>query len=155
MLLKTCISCEKEKPITEFHKQKQNRLGVDQRCKPCRSIHQAEQYKEKWFEYFCRGKKSESVQKALPFNLTPEYLKDIWTDTCPVYKVPFVRFDRSSPHSPTLDRIEPSLGYVKGNVVFISARANRIKYDASLTELKLIVEWLEGATTIPKGSTLK
>lgn len=155
MIIKTCISCKESKPLTEFHKQKSNKFGVDQRCKPCRSKHQANQYKEKWFEYFCRSKKSEAKTRGIVFNLTPEYLKEIWTNTCPIYKVPFVRFDKTNPHSPALDRINPVLGYIKGNVVFISSRANRIKYDASLEELKLITQWLEGATTISKESTLK
>jgi hypothetical protein len=44
--------------------------------------------------------------------------------------------------SPTLDRIIPSQGYVKGNVVVISHRANRIKSDASLVELQNLVSWL-------------
>jgi hypothetical protein len=46
------------------------------------------------------------------------------------------------PHSPTVDRIDPSLGYVPGNVWVISYRANRIKNDASLEELRMIVAGL-------------
>jgi hypothetical protein len=41
----------------------------------------------------------------------------------------------------TLDRIDSSKGYVKGNVQIISYRANRIKNDASLEELIKIGEW--------------
>ena len=37
--------------------------------------------------------------------------------------------------SPTLDRIIPELGYVKGNVQVISNRANLLKNNASLQEL--------------------
>ena len=46
-------------------------------------------------------------------------------------------------------------GYIKGNVAWISGRANRIKYDASIEELRQIVDWMERVTTIPKGSTSK
>ncbi len=47
------------------------------------------------------------------------------------------------PYSPSLDRIDPSAGYVPGNVWVISHRANRIKSDATLGELRLIVAALE------------
>lgn len=38
-------------------------------------------------------------------------------------------------------------------MTWISGRANRIKYDATLDELKQIVAWVERVTTIPQGST--
>lgn len=38
-------------------------------------------------------------------------------------------------HTPTLDRIIPKLGYVPGNVIIVSARANRIRNDATVDEL--------------------
>lgn len=41
--------------------------------------------------------------------------------------------------SPSLDKIEPELGYVPGNVWVVSWRANRIKNDATLAELQLLV----------------
>ena len=42
--------------------------------------------------------------------------------------------------SPSLDRIIPSLGYVKGNIRVISFRANTLKNNATLSELELILE---------------
>lgn len=41
--------------------------------------------------------------------------------------------------SPSIDRIDPSKGYVPGNVWIISSRANRIKSNATLDELVLLV----------------
>lgn len=41
--------------------------------------------------------------------------------------------------SPTLDKITPKLGYIKGNVWVISARANTLKNDATLQELQMLV----------------
>jgi hypothetical protein len=46
--------------------------------------------------------------------------------------------------SPTLDRIDPVLGYVPGNIAVISKRANIIKSDATLNELEQVVQWLRG-----------
>jgi len=41
--------------------------------------------------------------------------------------------------SPSLDKIRPELGYVPGNVWVISWKANRIKNNATLQELQMIV----------------
>jgi hypothetical protein len=50
---------------------------------------------------------------------------------------------KKSPNSPSLDKIIPSKGYIKGNVWVISNRANTLKNDASLQELELLVENLK------------
>lgn len=47
--------------------------------------------------------------------------------------------------SPSLDRYIPELGYVPGNIAVISNRANQIKSNANLQELKRLVSWLEQA----------
>lgn len=41
--------------------------------------------------------------------------------------------------SPSLDRIKPDIGYVPGNIWVVSYRANMIKNDASLEELRTLV----------------
>lgn len=45
--------------------------------------------------------------------------------------------------SPSLDRIDNTKGYVKGNVAVMSMRANWLKADATLAELKKVVAYLE------------
>lgn len=50
---------------------------------------------------------------------------------------------RQNENSPSLDRIDSSLGYTKGNVRVISWRANRIKSDATLSELEAIVSYIK------------
>lgn len=45
--------------------------------------------------------------------------------------------------SPTIDKIIPNLGYVKGNVWVISAKANRMKSNATVEELELLVKNLK------------
>lgn len=46
-------------------------------------------------------------------------------------------------NSPSLDRRDPSLGYVKGNVGVISDRANLLKSNMTLEELKKLVSYME------------
>lgn len=47
------------------------------------------------------------------------------------------------PSSPSLDRLRPELGYVRGNICVISNLANRIKSNAtSAEELEHVAAWM-------------
>jgi len=87
--------------------------------------------------------KSRAKQKNIPFNLT---LEDIEVpETCPLLGIPIEIQPKKGyhPNSPSLDKIIPEKGYIKGNVWVISNRANTLKNDATLQELKTLVENLE------------
>lgn len=63
---------------------------------------------------------------------------------CPILGLPLfvmVGTKGGGPNSPSLDKIEPSRGYVPGNVIVISNRANRLKSDASVEELRAIASF--------------
>jgi len=80
--------------------------------------------------------------------LSLQDLIDIATDECPIFHTPFVwgisglGKGRTRPDSPTLDRILPHLGYIKGNVAFLSYRANRIKDNGTMQEHYDIADWI-------------
>jgi len=61
---------------------------------------------------------------------------------CPVLGIPLRWDKRSKETTPSVDRLIPSKGYVKGNIHIISGRANRLKNDASLEELEKVVEYV-------------
>ncbi len=44
---------------------------------------------------------------------------------------------------PSMDKVVPALGYIKGNVRMISFRANRLKNNASLVELQGIISYIK------------
>ena len=81
---------------------------------------------------------------GLEFNLTAEDI--VVPLTCPLLDIPLVlhyysKFTKGGdPAAPSLDRLDPEKGYVKGNVAVISYRANSLKRDASLSELESLVE---------------
>lgn len=85
------------------------------------------------------NKRTQCRREKIPFDL--EMSDIVIPDVCPIFKTPFILKDRD--HSPSIDRVIPSLGYIKENIQIISLRANRIKNNASLEELKAIVEWME------------
>ncbi len=71
--------------------------------------------------------------------IIPEY--------CPILGVKLIvkRGQGCGPHdaSPSLDRIDSSKGYIKGNVQVISTRANLLKNNATVEELKSIIRYME------------
>lgn len=102
--------------------------------------------------------KNRAKNKNIPFNITAEYLRDITPDICPILHTVF-EWGRSGlgcgnfkPNSPQLDRIIPELGYVFGNVAFISHRANRIKDNGTMEEHYAIADWIWENTHVKTGS---
>lgn len=59
------------------------------------------------------------------------------SDRCPILGVSMTwhNGENYDPYARTLDRINPKLGYVTGNIWIVSMRGNQIKSDASLPEL--------------------
>lgn len=86
--------------------------------------------------------KRRAKQKGIPFNLT---LEDISIpDYCPVLGIPLeIGKGAATDGSPSLDRIMPAMGYVKGNVIVISWRANRLKSDGLPDEHRRIANFFE------------
>ena len=89
-----------------------------------------------------RAVKARAKKKGIPFDITIEDF--ILPEKCPLLEIPLtVGYGSSQENSYSLDKIIPDLGYVKGNVWVISNKANMIKNNASLEELKLLVKNLE------------
>lgn len=90
---------------------------------------------------------------SIPFDLTLAWMLENYSDlvTCPALGVPLNWASKGGhcPESPSLDRIVPRLGYIKGNVQVISYRANRMKNDASLAELRTFIAWVASLTADP------
>jgi hypothetical protein len=81
-------------------------------------------------------------KRGIAFNLT---LADIVVpERCPVFGIVLQRGKGvAGPASPTLDRIDASRGYVKGNVAVISNYANILKGQASAAQHLRIAEWMK------------
>ena len=87
--------------------------------------------------------KARSKKDGIPFNLTIDDIEI--PDKCPVFGIDIVLKEPWSTvqgdnianyNSPSLDRIIPEKGYVKGNVWVISYRANTVKNNMSIKEIE-------------------
>lgn len=87
--------------------------------------------------------KESAKSQGIPFNL--EEADIVIPEVCPVLGLPIEKSGGSRTYnSPSLDRLVPSLGYVKGNVQVISWRANKLKGEGTATEHMLIAQWMLG-----------
>ena len=98
--------------------------------------------------------KYRAAEKGLKFDITHKDL--VIPEVCPILKIPLeLQLGKGRglhPNSPSVDRINPKLGYIKGNVRVISARANLLKSDATITELVSILEDLRKLHETPTES---
>jgi hypothetical protein len=89
------------------------------------------------------GAKARAAKRGLAFDLDKEYVRSLVPDACPVFGTPFVFFGRGiGPYSPSLDRKDPTRGYIKGNVAVISLKANAIKSDATISDIQAVLDWM-------------
>jgi hypothetical protein len=84
-----------------------------------------------------RGK---SKKRNIPFDL--EVSDVVIPEVCPVFGTKLkMNLGGAQDDSPSFDRINPVLGYVKGNVRVISNKANRIKSNATPEEIRMVYEY--------------
>ena len=88
--------------------------------------------------------KSVCEKQGVPFDITVEDLVP-YPLTCPVLGLPinWMNTGSSSNDSPSLDRMQPDKGYVRGNVQIISSKANRLKNNGSIDDFQRIVEYMK------------
>lgn len=162
---KTCTRCGGDGP---FHKNKASPDGLQRWCKRCLKAAKAAWYTEnkakvrarteryrkqnpdKYKAYDQKSKtqrpafymwlkaRSRALRKGIPFTIEASDI--VIPERCPLLGIVLRPGSKTvSRGSPTLDRKDSTLGYVKGNVWVISHKANAIKQDASLYELELLV----------------
>lgn len=85
-------------------------------------------------KHMWKAAKARATAKNIPFDITVEDI-GLVPDVCPILGIE-LKAGTKSINSPSLDRLVPSLGYVKGNIWIISSLANSIKASKTLEELK-------------------
>lgn len=143
---KLCKSCNM-KVIEKEHrhkKVKQNKLSSAEYCKNHREKYkQNDKYR---LNRLLQQAKIRAKYRNLECTLTIDDLVEIFPKDkkCPVLGIDLFWGEGSDRNnSPSLDRIDPSLGYTKDNVCIISWKANRIKSDATIDEIEAILYYMK------------
>lgn len=86
--------------------------------------------------------KQRAKRHNLPFNLTESDI--LIPKYCPIFGFEMQsQYGKQCDISPSVDRINPKLGYIKGNVIVISHLANRVKSDVGPAILRRIADFYD------------
>lgn len=143
--MKKCSLCKKEKNKSDFYAQ--NRRGKKQYqnyCKICSREKVTAYRHNNPIKTMLYDAKRRATKKGWLFDIDES---DIFIpEKCPVFGITMERqrgqggFAKTD-NSPSLDRIDPTKGYVRGNVVVVSNKVNLLKSYATVNELELIVNY--------------
>lgn len=138
---RTCGKCKQNQGLDQFYVSKLKDRILDM-CKSCRQLKSQndKNYGIHFFTNSLSSAKKRALSKGLAFDIDVDYLHSIFPKDrkCPVFGTVMksgIRGDMED--SASLDKIDPKKGYVKGNVWYISMRANRIKSDHTLSDILL------------------
>lgn len=95
-----------------------------------------------------RSTKRSNTNKA-EINIDVPYLETIFPkdNKCPILGIDLIwGVGKMTPNSPSLDKIVPEKGYVKGNVAIISQKANTMKQDSTQEDLSKIIDYIKKGT---------
>lgn len=145
-----CKTCQKEKKKGYYNRNK-DKILTQQNSYYCKNKDrisgQTKAYRRKRKQespesLFLHRAKQRAKKKNVPFSLTIEAI--VIPEFCPILGIKLESKEKSGGGyaSPSLDRLIPSLGYVKGNVWVICKLANSMKLNASPEQLTLFAEWV-------------
>lgn len=89
--------------------------------------------------------KASAMKRGIEFDLDLVDLNELsFPITCPILNIP-LKYHRGKAQddSYSIDRRDSSMGYAIDNIVVISNRANTLKSDATIDELRRIVEFYD------------
>ena len=144
---KVCNSCEQSLNLSKFSLIEKWNINSDTKntCKKCSiKIRQTEKLNRDWkvdaARLLYKNIKSRCKRMGREFSID---IKDIIIpEKCPVFGFELKREDRQTwMCAPSVDRIDSSKGYIKGNVTVVSRRANIIKRNATLEELEQLFNY--------------
>lgn len=104
-------------------------------------------YKDTFYRQF-QNRKQTAIRRGIPFTIEFDQIEQ--PEFCPILGLK-LNYGWSGEHrrddaKASFDKVVPVLGYVPGNVFVISWRANKLKNDMSLSELKKIMNYIEEKT---------
>ena len=87
-----------------------------------------------------RNARDRARRLDLPFDIVHSDV--VIPNFCPVLGIPIFYSDKRSDNTPSLDRVVPEKGYIKGNIQVISDKANRLKQENTVETLEAILTYI-------------
>ena len=137
---KTCRICKAEKPLSDFYLRKDTKIpSYRTECRPCQ-LRMANKERhviggKEHLRILLRDATKRSSKKNEKVSLTKEDIKEIAVTRCPILGIELIIGSQDWYNSPTLDRIDNTKGYEKGNVIMVSHLANSIKNQATPNQI--------------------
>lgn len=138
-----CSKCRKMKRLDQFPKtSKAAKHSAFSWCKYCVSEQQKHLRRSKPELTLWRDAKTRAKKKNISFDL---YVIDVHVPRrCPVLGYVLRPGNGTwTDHSPTIDRLDNSKGYIRDNIRVISWRANHLKSDGTAEEHEKIAKWMK------------
>jgi len=135
---KRCPVCKKVLPITEFGISRGRYDGRKYCCKSCESTLKKDFHKKNPEISAFTNLRKRSKRKNIPMEVTVEDIKKAFPNDmiCPVLGIKMeVGLKNKNVNSPSIDKIIPEKGYVPGNIIVVSMKANLIKSFATPDEI--------------------
>lgn len=141
--IKVCSRCETPKKLSEFYFRKTRNVYYTC-CKECFNKKTKKYYQDgyaKSLNHMMNSRVSNIRRKGVIFSKNlKNHLIELWdkqNNKCYYTGIEMVLhgYKENVRNSMTIDRIEPSKGYVEGNIVLCCSIVNKIKQDLSLEEL--------------------
>ena len=149
---KTCRACGEIKLIGDFPPDRRAPDGKQARCRACINMWMKNHYRARPAEHMLRRAFARARRHGLEFSLSVDDLLPLPV-VCPVFGVPLRISDgQQDPWAYSLDRIENSKGYVKGNVAVMSYKANRLKNDGTADDHETIAAWMRKQAALTANS---
>jgi hypothetical protein len=116
-----------------------------------RSRRRLENPRETWAAETATNARRRAKLRNCEVDITKEWLLENIPERCPLLGLEFVFLQRTiTDNTPTVDRKDPKKGYTMDNCWIISAKANRMKSNASTRDMELLVYNLPKMYAAPK-----
>jgi hypothetical protein len=143
---KICTKCKVLKSIDDSppdkRESRRNHGYKQAQCRACINEFMKLYHRNNPAKDMVRRSKVRAKKRGLEFNLTVNDITPL-PDICPVFGTPLRSGDGTQdPWAYSLDRIDNSKGYVRGNVAVMSYKANRLKNDGSAADHEKIAAWM-------------
>ncbi len=139
-----CSKCHVRKFLTDFYTNSTNRGGYMLHCKKCQYLMKKERINSDHRFRLWTSSNSNAKTKGLNFSIK---ITDIKLPVCCKYLGVRLNYNRTAERgrlrtwdAPSIDRIDPTRGYVPGNIQVISDLANRMKQNATVEQLLAFAE---------------